>query len=780
MSTSFCCRFIRTRLVLLLLGGLGVISSVKSAGLPGEYLVSDRWRQLYSHNSAISNPAFINEENYLSARFLFASTLKHFYSHEAGVTYPIGLWSAAGVTWVMQGTSEFESTDELGEVIDGQLVKDQNNYLAFTFAHNIWSGLTLGMNASVIHQNIPHIAESNVSGGPQLGFGVDLGLTYKLLRHPLLGTHLLGLSTQNLFTMILDTDETYTRALRASLASDFWEKRILYGADFTLKDIGSNPGEWFPDSTSQMEWEFSQKLGFNILRLIKLYVLSGWNQEGFDHYGFAAGANMPGFVNGRDLEGLLQYTSIYNQNTGDASHLAFYLRAEVGHHREEIYARKMAKASTMSPSLLYNKALEAYYDGKCYDAYWLFAQINVDYPDFFKNDWVNYYLGACLECMDMRESAVEVYKKTKENFSRSVAVPHVDLGLMRVFYRQGEYASVENQFNTLNQLGVPDSIKHHSYYIMGQSAIQQNDYTRARELFTMIPETHPDYVFAYHSAAVANMLADNIQGAISDLESVIQIEPETEEQKEVINRSYVFLGYLYYEDLSIEGALARAVTALRQVPEKSYYYQDALMGLGWTALKARQWHDCLSAGSKLSKVATDPVLQCEGKLLQAYGHYMQKQYDNAVKLLDEASAKIESYSVPTEADLSTRQSEYSSVRSQYSQLGSQMTELSMARQSAIVQNSVDSLRSHQKDMKGEIDDFLEYTDEFERSKFFARSIDVVKEDIDYALAKISKYANTGELRESMDGTENEAEDIDEELEELRKMQQQLEESGETE
>ncbi|MFP4678927.1 MAG: tetratricopeptide repeat protein [Chitinispirillaceae bacterium] len=771
MSTSFSCRFLKTRLVLLLLGGMGIFSTVMSDGLSGEYLITDRWRQLYSHNSAISNPAFINEENYLSARFLFASTLQDFYMHEAGLTYPIGLWSAAGLTWVMQGTSDFESTNPDG-IETGEIIKDQHNYVTATFAHNIWSGLTLGMNVNLIHQNIPNVTESDISGGPRFGFGADIGLTYKALRHPLLGNHILGLSTQNIFTMILDTDETYARALRASLLSDFWERRINYGADFTLKDIGSNPSDWFPDSTMSMEWELSQKLGFNVLRLINMYVLSGWNQEGFDHYGFAVGANMPGFVNGRDLEGMYQYVSI---NDGDGSHHTFYLRAEVGQHREEIYAKRMAGMATMSPSRLYNQALEAYYDGNCYEAYWLFAQINVDYPDFFKNDWVNYYLGACHECMDLRESAIEAYKKTKEEFSRSVVVPHVDLGLMRVYYREGDHAAVEQQFNTLNELGVPDSIKYHSYYLMGESAVQQGDYSKARELFTMVPDDHPDYVFAYHSAAVANMLADNIQGAISDLEYVIQIEPNTPAQKEIINRSYVFLGYLYFEDLSVEGALAKAITALRKVPEKSYFYPDALMGRGWTGLKARQWHDCMDAGSKLVKVADDPVLKSEGMLLQAYAHYMQKNYPSALKLLERASETLNNYSVPTESDLSSEKSKYNSVRSQYSELGSEMFELSSARQSAIVQNTVDSLRTHQKELKSEIDDFLDYRDKYQRSRYFARSIETVKEDVDYALAKVSGYVNSSELQEEVQDTESEEENIDEELERLQREMEELEE-----
>jgi hypothetical protein len=56
-------------------------------------------------------------------------------------------------------------------------------------------------------------------------------------------------------------------------------------------------------------------------------------------------------------------------------------------------------------------------------------------------------------------------------------------------------------------------------------------------------------------------------------------------------------------------------------------YEDALLGLGWTAIKARQWKDCIDAGQKLAQVSSRFVMQGEGALLQAYGNMLQKQYE---------------------------------------------------------------------------------------------------------------------------------------------------------
>ena len=769
MSSCFRRKFTGSFAALVFLGVAGIVSSVKAQGLPGEFTITDRWRHVYSMYSGVTNPSFINEENYMSLRFMLANTLGEFYMHEAGLTVPIGMYSAAGISWMRQGATPYEATDSAGIPIPGAKISDQQNFIALTYANNVWNRLTVGGNLSLITQNVANIDGEIPTAGTRFGFGFDLGLNWKLLRHPMIGNHIVGLSTQNLFTHILDTDEVYASALRVSLLSDFWERRISYGADYVLKDIFSGPDHFHPDSVTHTPWELTQKLGFNILRIFKVYLLTGWNPEGFDHYGFAFGANMPGFFNGRDIEGLMQFVTVDNQdNSTNVSHITFYARTQFGHHREEIYARNMARRGTLGPNNLYNQALELFHRGECYRAYWIFSQIAVEHPDFFRNDMVNYYQAACHECLDLRGSAETIFNRVKDVHSRSIVVPLADLGLMRVFYRNNDLARVDAQFEELNRLGVPDSIKFHAYYIMGQVAMKRSDYARARQFFTMVPENHPDYVFAYHSAGVANMLNGNMAGAIADFEQVIQIKPKNKAQEEAINRSFVFLGYLYYEDLSTEGTLARAVTALRSVPRNSYYYQDALLGLGWTALKARQWDDCISVGNELIRTSQDPIMQSEGSLILAYGQAQKKNHGAAVTVLEEAVRRLSAFRAPSESDLAQRRNRYGSTRSDYEQLGVRMDELGQARQSALVQTAIDSLQTPHITLKGEIDQFLRFSDEFERSSFFARSFEQVKEDIDYALARFSRHAGSRDMQRQIQRTIGDAEAIDDELERLRK------------
>ncbi|MDR0331828.1 MAG: hypothetical protein LBH93_09005, partial [Chitinispirillales bacterium] len=324
-------RIAKIRLALAAASVMAAASHVWAQGLPGEYLITDRWRHVYSMYSGVTNPAYVNEENYMALRFLFANTLEEFNTHEAGFNMPLGLYDAAGVSWLMHGVNPFDETDD-GGATTGKKIRDQGHFIALSYARNVWAGLTVGGNLNIILQNISDFtggAGSETENATRFGFGVDVGLTWKVIRHQLLGNHILGLSTNNFVNMIMDTDEKYAAALRFSLLSDFWERRIYYGADFVLKDFLAGEGDFKPGNVKDMPWDFTQKIGANILRIFKLYVLMGFDPSGIGHYGFAFGANMPGFFNGRDIEGMMQFVSIANGSGGEASHITFYARTEL-------------------------------------------------------------------------------------------------------------------------------------------------------------------------------------------------------------------------------------------------------------------------------------------------------------------------------------------------------------------------------------------------------------------------------------------------------------------
>ncbi|MBN1308709.1 MAG: hypothetical protein JXA18_12370 [Chitinispirillaceae bacterium] len=749
-------------MIVLSLGGRFFLSS--AAGLPGEYLLTQRWRTLFSANSPLTNPSFINEENYFSVRGVYTSILNEFITFEVGAVYPIGLYQSAGLSWVRQGLREsYIPTDINFDTIPGGKISDNTDYFMLTYAYNLWSGLTLGANINFLLNSFYNHTS--------LGVSPDLGLTLRLLQHPVIGTHLFGAGLQNaLYLAVIKGASDLSRVARFSLNSNYFERQIVTTFDFSIRDIGVAGSNFIAGNPAKIEWNFDGKIGGWILRILDIYGLFGITEEAFSYLGLAGGVNIPMINNGRDLSFLVQY--LYMAQVKDktpGSFISMYARGEIGKHREEIYARKMARLANLQPNELYIKACNLYAQGNYWDAFFIFSQLFVEYPDFFKNDWVSFFLGSCQEMMDMRLTAEEAYNKTKELYPRSAAVPFADLGLMRVYYRDANFGAVETQFNELNKLGVPDSIKYHGYYYMGETEMKKGNFSKAKQLFDLIPETHPDYVFAQHSAAICDASTDNIEGALSSLENCIQARVTTDAQMEMVNRSYVFIGYIFYEELTKqEGPLAKAVTALRMVPKTSYFHTDALLGLGWTALKARQWNDCKNAGQELAATTDNPVMKAEGCLLQAYAFMMEKNYNQAATLLSMASKELDGFQAPSQAELMSRQDDNNALRRKYTDVARKAYDLGTSRQSDIVVKQIDSLHTHQKDFKAQIDEFLKYVDKYERVTFFSRNFESIKEDVEYALAKSQKLGGQIKEAQEIEKFKDKDQKIDNELEQLKK------------
>ncbi len=772
---------------LFLLVVLGATVTVRADGLPGEFAVTQRWRDLFWTHSAVNNAAFLTEENYTTMRLGFAPTVgAQFTLMEAGLSVPIGLYQTAGVSWLGNFSGSYPRTEISGSelVQTDEDISTSENLFLFTYAINPWNRLSVGANVTLVYQSL--FPELGDEARTNIGYGFDLGATYRLLRHPWLGIHLMGLSMQNIlapnFSVESGSKESYARNLKLSYAMYLLERRIEVGADYDIKDFFSQAdafktlgaGGEYVDAAQNLETELSFRLGVWLLRVFKLYAQFGLGEKGPEgeelpgYWGFAAGMNVPSVNQGRDLEVLYQFNNML-QGERVLSH-TIYTRVEVGKHREELYARRMARLLDASPNDLYNKALTLYHQEKYWDAFFIFGQILAQFPDFFKNDWVHYYLRGCQEELDMREGSRDGYEHAIKTYPQSEVVPYCDLGIMRINYRNGNNAAVSNQFTKLNKMSTPDSLKHHAYYLMGETQMRQKNYAKAIQLFSVIPASHPSYVFAQHSQAVAYVLSNNMQRARESLEAAIQAEVSTPEQKEAVNRSLLLIGYLFYE----EQWLSKAVTALREIPSSSYYHEDALLGLAWTAVKAQQWGDCLTAARNLQKTSEKLVLQSEAALLEAYGLLMQQNYSEAVTVLQMGIDKINKASAPDEDQLAVKGQKYQNDRIGYNEIAESAYELAMARQSELVVSMIDSLHTRQKSARKEIDDYLKYADEFERMKFFARNIETVKSDMDYALATAENLKGQKEVQQVEDETIEEQQDLQQEIEKIREEMEQLE------
>jgi tetratricopeptide (TPR) repeat protein len=733
----------------------GVILAAASSGifadaLVDEYMATSRWRDMLSRHSPSVNPAFLTEENYIAVRGCVGLVLDGSYTlTELGLTIPVGLYQSWGISYFGELDPSIDSTyfDAANNIQSAdKKLSGSKHLLMLSYANNIWRGLSVGGNLNLsYHPNF---------GDPVTNVSADLGLSYRLLLDPVLGEHLIGATLQNITTFANFSNENASSNVKLSWDGYFWDRQIDAGVDFDVRNLYNGIKG---DSIGSIEYKYSVRLGGWILRMLNLYV-----QYGSNVLGFAAGVNVPHLNNGRDFQFLYQFNLITDNS--DVSTHSIYFRGDFGLHREELYARSMVRSLDMAPNDLYIRACKLYYAGKYWDAFFMFSQIVVQFPTFFKNDWVQYYRGACLEKLDMRELSAQNYKEMKTDYAKSSAVPHADLGLMRIAYRDDNTAAVSSQFDLLNRPDVPDTLKFHAYYIMGQTHMKQKQYAQAIQLFSLIPETHPEYPFAQHSLAISYVLSYNMEEALNALGNCIEAKVQTNAQREIINRSYVFLGYMFYEQL----ALSKAVTALRMVSRQSYYFEDALVGMCWTALRARQWNDCISDGQLLQKTSNKLSLQCEGMLIEAYAHLMQKEYASALTVLTAASDKAKGLTPPSPDSLEGQNVKYRVNRKTYEVLAYDINKMSLELPSSTVLHETDSLHTIQLDGKVKLDKYYSYVDEFYRSSFFTRSAESIKNDIEYALAIVQKISQQSDKTETQQKMQEKQKELDEQIQKLKK------------
>ncbi|MDR0306369.1 MAG: tetratricopeptide repeat protein [Chitinispirillales bacterium] len=749
-----------------------------AAGLPGEFLVTQRWRALHNPYSSLSNPANLAEENYTSVRGAIAPVLGGAFNlFELGVNMPLSLYHTASFTALIEsgGSVYGNIPDDAGKLVEdlSNALGNSNLVFSFGYAWHFWQSLILGANLNFAYQ-------TNF-GDPLMGTGIDFGATYRLMKHPVLGEHIIGMATQNLIAPTMGSSFVpdfgsageYARNLRLQGYSKFWENRLENFLEFDIKDFVAGANNFSGDVSffKKLEWDLNWRIGFWAMRMFKAHLLLGFNESVIGHWGFALGAQIPSFNAGRDLSAHYQY-NIMTEDESDATSHTFYVKADFGKHREEKFARNFARVAGLNPSELYNRARKMYSEGKYWEAFFLLSRVVVEFPDFFRNDWVSLLRADCQEQLDMRDQAVKNYEKVKEDYPTGEVAPYADLGLMRIYYRNGDFPQATNQFVELNKPSVPDSLRFHGTYIMGQIFLQNGELRKAIHTLAIIPETHPDYIFAQHAIAIAHAtLGSDMKEVITALENAISIPPKTAEQQEIVNRSYLFMGLIFYE----ESALSKAVVALRSVPQTSYFSEDALLGLGWTALKARQWNDCISTGQQLVRITQKPILRCEGMLIQAYGYLLQKDYPRALELLRTSYELSKTLQAPSVDSLNMRSLQNDNNRIAYSQMSDRVEDFSQIGQTSHITGVLDSLKNQSNNFIKSFQDHHRFQGEFQRSTFFSRNIDQVQDDLEYALATVQKIAgvSSGGDRDRQ-RLQEESKDLEAEIEKLRREMEGLE------
>jgi tetratricopeptide (TPR) repeat protein len=741
--------------LLFLLACSFAMSKGYANGLPGEYLLTDKWRNLSMMSSGLTNPALLTEKNYMAlsaVASLAPDAVSRLWNSELIV--PVGLYRTIGVGVTAENGHPVQnySPDFVYAPVstNGEALKNDNYAIVLSYASNVAGRFSYGVNAKMLYQ-------SNFND-PRYGAAIDIGCTYRLVNHPFVGYHLAGLHLQNAIATDVNSYSTmsYPRGLSLLYSISLVNNKVKLHAKADLLDILTDKKVFI--DTETMEKNLSVLADLSVLPML---TVSGGAYFDVNKtpkswmLGFTI--NTPQLNSGRDMLFAYQLTNFTSDNLRGSHSL--YLRFEFGKHREEVFARRFAAKADIRENELYNKAMKLFFKGYYWDAYFVFKQLRVTYPNFYKNDNATYYSGLCLEKLDFREEALNLLVTVKTQYPSSGVIPGTELAIMRIYYRNSNFAGVADQFQVLEKSNAPDSIRMHGYYLMGQTDLLQKENQKAVQYLNVVPETHPDYCFAQFSAAVARYRnGDDFTAVMNHIENCIGTVSSGKELDEIKNKAYVFAGMIYYE----ENVLSKAAAAFKLVPSTSACYEDAQLGFAWAAVKSRQWNDCINAGAALADITGRPVLKAEGFLLQSYAFMIQKKYDNALAVLEKAEKAVSNYYGLSDDTLFSKKFMYDNVRMTYMNLGERIKSDQVTLDNTAL---IESMHQEQLSIRQQIDSYLAYNDECLRLSLFNLTLETVKEDIDFTMSKLKKimFVNNKSIQNNLEKSK----ELDEKIDQLK-------------
>ncbi|MBT8469074.1 MAG: tetratricopeptide repeat protein [Deltaproteobacteria bacterium] len=157
---------------------------------------------------------------------------------------------------------------------------------------------------------------------------------------------------------------------------------------------------------------------------------------------------------------------------------------------------------------------------------------------------------------------------------------------------------------------------------------------QARRGFLAIPSGTEFSLRAKYFVGTIHTLRGEYLDAIAAFRGVLGHEAANEQERGVLELTYLALGRLYYETEQLE----QAVEAYRAVEQTSAHFDEALFELAWTYIRMGDAVQAERALEVLSVAAPDSPLNADGKVLRGDLLARNGRYDEAEVVFDEVRA----------------------------------------------------------------------------------------------------------------------------------------------
>ncbi len=232
-------------------------------------------------------------------------------------------------------------------------------------------------------------------------------------------------------------------------------------------------------------------------------------------------------------------------------------------------------------------------------------------------------------------------------FSRLDAIPSSTLSITTAYFR-AKY---------LYNRAVPVDDVYNAAANAAIRGVDQGRLEQARKGFLAIPSGTEFSLRARYFVGTIHTLRGEYLDAIAAFRGILGHEAANEQERGVLELTYLALGRVYYETEQLE----QAVEAYRAVEQTSAQFDEALFELAWTYIRMGDAIQAERALEVLSVAAPDSPLNADGKVLRGDLLARNGRYDEAEVVFDEVRATFG----PIRDELSARRSEHPNLQAYF-------------------------------------------------------------------------------------------------------------------
>jgi tetratricopeptide (TPR) repeat protein len=335
----------------------------------------------------------------------------------------------------------------------------------------------------------------------------------------------------------------------------------------------------------------------------------------------------------------------------------------------------------------------------------------------------------------MHKAARETYIEAGQKYRFSEQQANYLYRRMSIDYKEGKYSDALTKYQEIVNKYADTDVKADADYIAGQIKFEQSDFNEVIRLLSPILPGNANYAYARYTLGIAYSRESKFLEAGAAFQDIVDYVPSNESEKDIQDAAKVKLGHIFFSD--DPPRLLEAAELYKSVPPSSYIYDEAMIGIAWSLLKARQAEKALDVAEAIIKKYPNSYMIPEAYLVKGYSYYMQSNWLESKKSLDECKRLTERELI-SQATRDAKKSDYEGQKDFFEKVQDRLKLLSTRLPTTRVMSQRDKLKPDVIKANDQIENYALFLKKALESDQYEKNRQRILSDAKFTLAIVSQ------------------------------------------